>query len=538
MPPLLSHLSVLEEAASRYSDRLAFRIAQKSESGSTVDTWLPISYQSFLDDVELAARYWFKKLSSDGLSPRSVVGLWLAGMDYSDVINIYGISRAGFVPQLFSLRLPNPSVVFELLERAKAKALIYDPSFETIVRDPPVPVHRAASVQELESCAGEQLPAFPTPRSRDDLVFIFHTSGSTSGSPKLVPCNAGWIDSVVFKSREASTPVNPLKQDVSTWMGSVCHIAQSFMLIGSIQHGSCTIQPTKINFSSEELVDMINRCNLSRLHQFATFLSIHIRHARQNPKLLSYLQSLNTVLYSGLPLPQEDEEYAYQNSLNLVNLFGSTECGAMMFSQRKTGPNARLLSPLKGVKYGFFSVTPNTKSEAGHVCANNQLLELVILGASPDCPHPSLRKADGHFHTGDLFLEAQPGKYLFRGRDDDWIKSLNSLRCDTRAIEDNVRATCADLIDECIVVGTGRASPALFIEPATEMDHERLKREIIRRTRAFHSRRYLHERITDTELVIVVDRKALPRTATKGNIRRKAVEEAYKDLLDEIYGEE
>ncbi|THH07614.1 hypothetical protein EW145_g3248 [Phellinidium pouzarii] len=537
MLSLHSHLTVLEAAATNYSDRPAFRIAQKSASRSTVDTWLPISYQDFLADVELSARYWLKRLSVEDVAPRSIVGLWLSGLDYSDVLNIYGMSRAGYVPQLFSLRLPNPDVVFELLQRANAKALVYDPSFESAVVNAPVPVRRSASIQDFESCAGEQLPPFPTPNSKDDLAFVFHTSGSTSGSPKLVPCTAGYIDSVVFKSREASTPLNPLKQSVSTWMGSMCHIGQSFMLIGSIQHGSCTIQPSKINFSSDELVDMINRCNLNRLHQFATFLSVHIRYARQNPKLLVFMQSLDTILYSGLPLPQEDEEFGYQNKLNLVNLFGSTECGAMMFSQRKTGPDARFLSPLSGVKYGFFPAGPAAKSDSGLVSANSQLLELVILGDSPDCPHTSLRKSDGHFHTGDLFLEAQPGQYLFRGRDDDWIKSLTSLRCDTRAIEDNVRATCGDLVDECIVVGTGRPSPALFIEPAKDMDHEKLKREIIRRTREFHARRYLHEKITDTELVIVVERGALPRTATKGNIRRKAVEESYQVLLDEIYGE-
>ena len=85
-----------------------------------------------------------------------------------------------------------------------------------------------------------------------------------------------------------------------------------------MQHGACTIIPTKINFSSEELVDMIFRCGLNRLHQFASFLSVHIRHSRHNPKLLAYLQNLDIIITSGLPLPQEDEEFAYQNKLNLV----------------------------------------------------------------------------------------------------------------------------------------------------------------------------------------------------------------------------
>ena len=68
------------------------------------------------------------------------------------------------------------------------------------------------------------------------------------------------------------------------------------------------------------------------------------------------------------------------------------------------------------------------------------------------------------------------------------------------------------------------------------MDDEKLKEEIIRRTRQFHSRRYIHERITSTTHIVVVDRGTLPRTATKGNIRRRAVEDQYKELLDGIYG--
>ena len=68
------------------------------------------------------------------------------------------------------------------------------------------------------------------------------------------------------------------------------------------------------------------------------------------------------------------------------------------------------------------------------------------------------------------------------------------------------------------------------------MDAEKLKKEIIRRTRQFHTRRYIHERITTTKHVVVVERGTLPRTATKGNVRRQAVEDQYKELLDGIYG--
>ena len=155
--------------------------------------------------------------------------------------------------------------------------------------------------------------------------------------------------------------------------------------------------------------------------------------------------------------------------------------------------NPALLEPLPGTSYRFVLI--DSPDEEGVYQSNAALHELVILADSPDCPDVALRQADGNFHTGDLFQEVVSGWYIFRGRDDDWIKSESSLRCDTKAIEDNARAISGNLISECIVVGTGRPSPVMFIEPAVEMDHNKLKKEIIRKTRHFHSRRYLHERI-------------------------------------------
>lgn len=77
------------------------------------------------------------------------------------------------------------------------------------------------------------------------------------------------------------------------------------------------IQPTEIAFSSVELADMVRRCGLNRLNQFATFLAIHLRASRQDAKLLSLLRNLDEVLYSGLPLPLEEEDWAYRNGIKL-----------------------------------------------------------------------------------------------------------------------------------------------------------------------------------------------------------------------------
>ena len=155
-------------------------------------------------------------------SPRVMTLFRLGGFDYSDVIHIYGLSRAGYIPQLISLKLRNPNVVYELLGRSSAEALIYDKSFEDTVHcdGAPVALYTACSSKDMESCqsASKPLPEQYEPQSGQEIAFIYHTSGSTSGSPTLVPCDYTYIDAAMKKSRELSIPRSTTCQTVSTWM--------------------------------------------------------------------------------------------------------------------------------------------------------------------------------------------------------------------------------------------------------------------------------------------------------------------------------
>ena len=141
----------------------------------------------------------------------------LAGLTYADVVQIYSISRAGYIPQLFSIRLPNPVVVFELLHRAEAHALIVDPAFLSAVDGCPVPVHQSITVVNSVLLQYPSLPPL-APAGDDETAFIFHTSGSTSGSPKLVPCSYTWLDATVEKSCQANERQRTNGQDVTVWM--------------------------------------------------------------------------------------------------------------------------------------------------------------------------------------------------------------------------------------------------------------------------------------------------------------------------------
>lgn len=115
----------------------------------------------------------------------------------------------------------------------------------------------------------------------------------------------------------------------------------------------------------------------------------------------------------------------------------------MLCSIGGKGRDASFLRPLEGFAYEFAPVERPTLSNSPYDTID-QLLELVVPAESGDCPDLSLRHADGHFRTGDLFQEVLSGHYLARGRDDDWIKTENCMRCDARCVLLSVsRCLCA-----------------------------------------------------------------------------------------------
>ena len=124
------------------------------------------------------------------------------------------MTRAGYIPQMFSLRLPSPIVIFELLQETGARALVYEPSFHVDLSGCPVLNYSAVQVRD-QDVTDVVLPPLPTDYSASDLVFIFHTSGSTGGRPKLVPCNRRWVDSIVAKSKILTQVRSTQGQDVT-----------------------------------------------------------------------------------------------------------------------------------------------------------------------------------------------------------------------------------------------------------------------------------------------------------------------------------
>ena len=144
----------------------------------------------------------------------------LPGYTYTDVITIYAISRAGFIPQMFSVELSNTRIIFELLSKYDGRSIVHDPAMTALLvkSQTTLPCHTAVdyhSVTDLD-VADLELPELPVAEP-EDIIFIYHSSGSVSGTPKVVPRTNKWMSTIEKKSGSAFCIGDFASQDVYTW---------------------------------------------------------------------------------------------------------------------------------------------------------------------------------------------------------------------------------------------------------------------------------------------------------------------------------
>ncbi|KAF5343319.1 hypothetical protein D9757_014157 [Collybiopsis confluens] len=529
---LRNHFTNVEEAASRHPSRVAFKIPEFNTKTNEIQVD-DITYSQYLLDIERFAAYWYHVLNDvAGIPQRSVIALCSQGYKYVDILHVYGIFRAGYITQVITLF---PDAPYDLIrgafESAKPRAFIFESLYKDsgAVRNALMPCYEALpSVDAVYSDIEHPLPQFPTVEA-EDIAIIAQTSGTSSGVSKVIPGSYRWLDAKCRKASMRTAPSSQNKQDIYTRRGSIAFAGQFMFLAAAASHGACAVLLTNGQPTTSELVALIKKFNITKVHQFPQVIETHFQVARADPDVLSTFAGLDVLSYGGAGLRASEEEWAAQNGINLVNGYGSIECGLLLISQgtRKDPRNLLRVHPGAIVKFVPFA-SRDLDGDSG-------LLELVIPPEAPECPDKSRRAEDGSFHTDDLFREVEPGAYIHCGRTGDWINMKSAWLCDTKGIENNARELCSDIITGCVVVGEGRPSPVLIVESHSE-NLEVLPAEIYGRIAPFHAGRHHFERIASEKMVIAVPPGTLPRTATKGTVQRRTAEVLFEKNLDGLFG--
>lgn len=207
-------LSLLKPVFREKAQSLIFR----PYLGSTT-AWGKVTFREYEAHLSVVAQQCSQQWPNLGITGGDVVGVWyvfvsshkrvrvyelslrLTGRKYEDLVNVIGICAAGYIPQLFSSNFPNPSVVFDLLSRSGAKVLVYDNAFKDHVSNVSIPTIPSITLTDIEARlpSDSTLPVLGSlaPVTERGTAFIIHSSGTTSGMPKLIPSNHLWVKNFI-----------------------------------------------------------------------------------------------------------------------------------------------------------------------------------------------------------------------------------------------------------------------------------------------------------------------------------------------------
>ncbi|GJJ14663.1 hypothetical protein Clacol_008929 [Clathrus columnatus] len=518
MEHLSPFITALEEAATAYSEKVAFKLPILKNK-NIIQGWRDITYKQTHDKMVEVAGYWLKTLQ---LPPRSVVGLWLPGNSFSDMLHIFGIMKAGYIPHILLSDITNVDVVRTLFKDTNCGAILYTPSASGEGLSKHFVCHPIMDAEEISEDSSVVIPFDSESVLNDeDIVVIVHTSGSTSGRPKIVRLRRKWFEANHRKGiiRKPRSPVIPR-------LGSFCHIGQLGAFLLYFTETVCLVMLPWLDYSAQDIIQMRKECGLSQFLQYAPALSRTIRAAQRNPELRAILQTFPVLFYLGTSLPESDIEWCKQNDIRLRTAFALTETGSLM-AQYGDDPNILHIIEAEGCSYKMVPIDADQDTSSEDSVTQSHLLELVVLSDSMDCPDPShCDPIDGNFHTKDLFEEVNPGEYKYRGRRDDIMLMANARKCDTKYIEERVYTLCKDLVSTCVVVGTEKPAPALVVEPTpVNLTEKELIQQLSERLASINEGGYSHERIAPGRILLVSPGE-LPRTSvlslnfqTKRNIK-------------------
>lgn len=92
-------------------------------------------------------------------------------------------------------------MVFDLLARSGAKAIVFEETFKESVAGATIPLIPSLTLAEVQALlpSDGKLPTLGPLLSVPErgTAFIIHSSGTTSGTPKLIPSNHLWVKNFI-----------------------------------------------------------------------------------------------------------------------------------------------------------------------------------------------------------------------------------------------------------------------------------------------------------------------------------------------------
>ncbi|KAK0470229.1 L-aminoadipate-semialdehyde dehydrogenase [Desarmillaria tabescens] len=439
------------------------------------------------------------------------------------------LAKLGLTALLLSVNNSVPAVAY-LTKLTNATHLIYGTKFVQEAYDAQKLLRNQGYTVELvedkrfplwgpdgvENTKIKPFPAVLTPEQESKRpAVILHSSGST-GFPKPVR--------ITHYSLIEDAALNKRKPGFSTL--PVFHAYGHFAVFQSIYPGQpLTLFPPHLPLTPRNICAVLAA---SPPVQECYAVPYIIKLLAETPEGVNALASFDIVAYAGAPLPDDLGNRLMQAGINLLSVFGATETGFMMDSDRDFATDK-----LWNWNHPFIGSANYLVWEP----QGGDTFELIVKDGYP--PKVETNRPDGSYATRDLFLRHPEHKDLYKyiGRLDDTLVHILGEKTNPVPMELCIRNS--PYVAEAIVFGTGEPQTGCLILPSGLAHEEGLSREelmskvwpVIEQANAEAP---THSRLLPEMVEFLPYGTNIP-VASKMSIVRLACYEKFKDLIESIY---
>lgn len=369
------------------------------------------------DDVTVSYAGWWQRvqrlagaLAERGVGPGERVSLALFNSP-AFLETLFATWVVGGVVVPINTRL-HPRELAYMVEHSESRVLVCDHRVEESVASVELPEATATIVvggpsDDYEHAVADATPvAAPVSRGRDDLAWLFYTSGTT-GRPKGAMVTCGNLAFMAARYATEVAPVAPGERVLHA--GPLTH-GSGLWALPLTAAGATHVLPSSPSFSPAELFGLIERHRVANL----VFVSpTMLKMLLEAPEAASAdCSSLRFAAYGGAPIHPDDLRAALDAwGPILCNLYGQGECPMTItmltpadHAAAVHGDDRRLLSvgrPRAGIDVAILDEdgSPVAVGSTGEVCVRGPV---VMRGYWRNDAATDAAFRDGWYRTGDL----------------------------------------------------------------------------------------------------------------------------------------
>lgn len=405
-----------------------------------------------------------------------------------------------------------------------------------------------SSYQQLDEVLTRETAAVTSSPQIDenDIAYLHHTSGTSSGVPKSIPqthrAGAGVLPEFPDGKESATFTTTPL------YHGGIADLFRAWSsgaLIWLFPGKGVPITATNVVRCLDAAAEVTKKQGVPPVKYFSSVPYV-LQMMEANDRGLRYLQGMDIVGVGGAALPTEVGDRMVEEGVNLISRFGSAECGFLMSSHRDYDKDKEwqyLRSNEGGESLKF------EKQEG-------DLVELVVLQGWPHMvrtpetvsPQPPKRlltknqakknRQDGSYATADLFAlhKSIPDARRYDSRADSQLTLITGKKFDPAPLEGAI--STSDLLEDVLIFGNGQPFPGALLfrsEKAQQLSDPELTERIWSEVQKLNAESQDHARIPHNMLVpMQILHKPLEKSS-KGTIIRGATETRFADTIEEAY---